>query len=92
MSEESKYKTREIAADIIAGIMAVKESCLLEGCEPSETKRYLQNFLDAEINCIPDSELAKRVALMSKNPDTMHQKDDKPDVHPGQILGYFITN
>jgi len=56
MNDDDKYQTREIAIDLVAGMIAVQESCSTMGCEPQETQRYIQSFKDSELKDLKDTE------------------------------------
>ncbi|MBW2985959.1 hypothetical protein KY333_01180 [Candidatus Woesearchaeota archaeon] len=92
MSKESKYDTRAIAEDLIAGMIAVHESCSAIGCEPQEAHRYIQSFKDSELKDLGNSELAERVSVLSQNPHMLYFDENSSDGESNQNPGYFSIN
>lgn len=73
MGKDTKNKTREIARDLIESMAAVRESCVVLGCEPAEARRYVKKFRDSELSMIADSALAERVLQLSQAPHSLYQ-------------------
>ena len=92
MSEEGKNATREIARDLVDGMVAMHEACMAVGCEPQEASRYVQSFRESEFKDLADSALVERVIQLTLDPHTLYQNEPEEESGPYRILGSVIFN